>query len=375
MASSLANNLRKIYPFYISGRPVLVDNNPLQVVNKHDGQVVTHVSVASAEDINDAIENGTAAEHKMKKLPSYTRKKILGDLAGELLKMKEDMAKVIAFEAGKTITDATGEVLRAVDVLQHSSEEAVRNEGDYVHADISPRADGMRGIVSRFPRGLSTLITPFNFPLNLAVHKVGPAIAAGNPFILKPSPRTPLSSILFGKLLEKTDLPKDCWSIINCDTDDIKPLVEDQRVKMVSFTGSTEVGWMLNKMAGNKKVHLELGGNAANIIDRTCNLDHSVDRIAWGSFYNGGQSCISAQRIYVHEAIYEEFKQKLLEKVSSFKILEPNDPAAFLSPVISDDSAERLMNNIEEVKRKGGRVLCGGTRSGNIISTYFYISF
>ena len=233
--------------------------------------------------------------------------------------------------------------------------------------DISPRAEGYEGIVRRFPIGPCAFITPFNFPLNLAAHKIAPAIAVGCPWVLKPASATPVTSIMLGEILAATDLPKGAFSVLPCSADDAEPLITDDRVKKLSFTGSPAVGWALKARAGKKRVTLELGGNAACIVDRDADLDFAAERITIGTFYQSGQSCISVQRLIIHKDVYEPLKRRLVERAATLKVGDPSDEDTFIGPIISEADAQRIEQWIKDGVAAGARLLCGGTRNGVLV--------
>lgn len=267
-------------------------------------------------------------------------------------------------EAGKPIRDARGEVTRMIDTFRAAAEESVRMTGEYLPLDISARTEGCEGFWRRFPVGPCAFITPFNFPLNLVAHKIAPAIAVGCPFILKPASWTPVSALILGEILSETDWPKEAFSILPCTGTFAEKLATDDRIELLSFTGSPEVGWRLRGMAGKKKVCLELGGNAACIVDRGVDLDFAADRITFGAFYQSGQSCISVQRVLVYENAYTDLKNLLCERARNLVAGDPLNEKTFLGPMISLADAERIEQWVREAVVAGARVLCGGKRSG-----------
>jgi len=239
--------------------------------------------------------------------------------------------------------------------------------------DIAPRSKGFSSITSRFPVGLISMVVPFNFPINLAAHKVGPAIAAGCPFILKPSERTPLTATLLGEILANTSLPEGAFSIIPCQVQDANNFSEDPRIKLLSFTGSAEIGWKLKSLSGKKRITLELGGNAACVIDEDTNvpLDIIADRIVFGAFFQSGQSCISIQRIYAHKKIYDQLKIKIMERASKLVKGDPMDKNTFLGPLISENDAKRVENWVNEAVQQGATIITGGKRNGSFYDATF----
>jgi acyl-CoA reductase-like NAD-dependent aldehyde dehydrogenase len=279
----------------------------------------------------------------------------------------EELAVALCEEAGKPIKDARGEVTRLIDTFQIAAEEATRIYGEVMPMDISPRAEGYQGQWKRFPIGPCSFISPFNFPLNLAAHKIAPAIAAGCTFILKPASLTPISALIVAEILAETELPEGAFSILPCRRDGADLFTTDDRLKLLSFTGSPDVGWDLKKKAGKKPVVLELGGNAACIVDEGTDLDDAVQRIIFGAYYQSGQSCISVQRIMVHESLYDQAKDKLARAVSNLVMGDPADEQTFIGPMISVKEAERLHGWVLEAQAAGATVLAGGKRDGAML--------
>ena len=355
--------LKSQYPYYLANQAVFA-NAHLEVVDKFSGIEVTRVAMADAAAIDRAIAAAVAAELPMRKLPSYQRQQVLQHCVRRFEERFEELASVLCIEAGKPIRDSRGEVTRLIDTFRVAAEESVRATGEVMTLDITPRAKGYSGMWKRVPVGACSFISPFNFPLNLVAHKIAPAIAAGCPFVLKPASLTPVGALLIGEILAETDLPVGAFSILPCRRDGADLFTTDERLKLLSFTGSPVVGWDLKARAGRKKVVLELGGNAACIVDSDTNLDDAVSRIVFGAFYQSGQSCISVQRILVHADIYSDFKAKLIAATAKLKIGDPRSEDTFIGPMISEKEAERLENWIKLAVTAGGLILCGGKRSG-----------
>ena len=299
--------LKNSYPYYLANEAVFA-NQDLDVTDKYSGEVATRVAMADAATIDKAIDAADKATKPMAKLAPYERQAILNHCVKRFEERYEELALALCIEAGKPIKDARGEVGRLIDTFRVAAEEAVRIDGEMPNLEIAARAKGYRGMVKRVPIGPCSFISPFNFPLNLAAHKVAPAIAAGCPFVLKPASRTPIGAIIIGEVLAETDLPKGAFSILPCHREGADLFTTDERFKLLSFTGSPDVGWDLKARAGKKPVILELGGNAAVIVDEDADLDDAVERITFGAFYQSGQSCIGVQRILIHDAIYDELK-------------------------------------------------------------------
>jgi acyl-CoA reductase-like NAD-dependent aldehyde dehydrogenase len=279
----------------------------------------------------------------------------------------EELAGLLCLEAGKPIKDSRGEVSRLIDTFRVAAEESVRITGEVLNLEISPRAKGYRGMVQLVPIGPCSFISPFNFPLNLAAHKIAPALAVGCPFVLKPASRTPLGAIIIGEVMAETDLPPGAFSILPCHRDGADLFTTDERLKLLSFTGSPEVGWDLKARAGKKKVILELGGNAACIVDADTDLTDAVDRLIIGAFYQSGQSCIGVQRILVHESVYNELKTRLVDKTKKLISGDPKKEDTFIGPMIDEKEAKRLEDWINSAVAAGGKLLCGGKRNGAIL--------
>lgn len=356
--------LRARYPYYLANRPQQ-PNNDLAVIDKYTQEPIAHVARADAAAIDKAIAAAVQAAPACAKLHSYERQAVLQHCVARFQERFDELAMALCVEAGKPIRDARGEVTRLIDTFRVAAEETPRLYGEVLPLDISPRAAGYRGMWKRVPVGPVALISPFNFPLNLAAHKIAPAIAVGCPFVLKPASRTPIGAILIGEILSETDLPIGAFSILPASREAADMLVTDDRLKLLSFTGSPEVGWDLKARAGKKHVVLELGGNAAVVVDEdTRELDDCVERIVFGAFYQSGQSCISVQRILAHESLYAALRDKLVARAAALVMGDPKREDTFLGPMIAEDEAERLDEWIQAAVRHGARLLCGGKRSG-----------
>lgn len=355
--------LREEYPFFLAGQPGQ-PNLDLVVRNKFSGEAVARVAQADAEVIGEAIASAQEAFEQTRRLPSFKRQAILNKVIARVEERQEELAQVVCIEAGKPIKFARGEVTRLIDTFRVAAEESVRITGEYLPLDISSRAEGYEGLWKRFPVGPCAFITPFNFPLNLVAHKVAPAIATGCPFVLKPASSTPISAVILGEILAETDWPRGAFSILPCKASEAEALVTDERIKLLSFTGSPEVGWSLKAKAGKKKVLLELGGNAAAIVDESVDIEAVADRLIFGAFYQSGQSCISVQRIYAHEAIYDGLKRALRAKAQGLKSGDPLREDTFLGPLITLDDAKRVEQWVSEALDGGAKLVCGGKRNG-----------
>lgn len=358
--------LAKQYPYYLANKAVFA-NTDLDVTNKYTQEVATKVALADAVVIDKAIAAAEKAQPAMNKMPAYKRQQILEHCVRRFKERFDELAYALCIEAGKPIKDAKGEVTRLIDTFKIAAEESVRISGEVIELEITERARGYSGMTKRVPIGPCSFISPFNFPLNLAAHKVAPAIAAGCAFVLKPASRTPLGAIIMGEVLAETELPEGAFSILPCSRDGADLFTIDDRFKLLSFTGSPDVGWALKAKAGKKPVVLELGGNAACVVDHDTDLSDAVERIVFGAYYQSGQSCISVQRVIVHSDVYEEFKKAYVAKVSHLVHGDPLDESTFIGPMIAESEAKRLEQWISQAVQKGATLLCGGKRDGAML--------
>ncbi len=362
--------LKKSYPYYLANTPVAA-NTDLEVRDKYTGRVATRVALADARAVDRAIAAAHKARGAMAAFPPHARRDVLEHCVRRFEARHEELALALCIEAGKPIRDARGEVTRLVDTFRIAAGEATRIGGEVLELGISARTSGYRGMVKRVPVGACSFITPFNFPLNLVAHKVAPAIAAGCPFVLKPSERTPVGALVIAEVLAETGLPKGAFSILPCSTDDAAALVEDDRLALLSFTGGL-VGWALKARAGRKKVVLELGGNAACIVDADPGkpLDFVVERLVSGAYYQSGQSCIGVQRIIVHDDVYEPLRRKLKGAVSKLRVGDPRDERTFIGPMVDEAAAGRVEAWIAAARKAGARKLAGGDRDGAMLPAW-----
>ncbi|MFA7554208.1 MAG: aldehyde dehydrogenase family protein [Spongiibacteraceae bacterium] len=358
--------LKTQYPYYLANQAEQ-PNADLEVTDKFTGEVAYRVAMADVAAIDRAITAAVAATKPMADLAPYERQDILNHCVKRFQERFEEMAMALCIEAGKPIKDARGEVTRLIDTFRIAAEESVRIGGEVLNLEITPRAKGYRGMTKHVPIGPCSFISPFNFPLNLAAHKVAPAIAAGCPFVLKPASRTPIGALIIGEILAETNLPTGAFSILPCHRDGADLFTTDDRFKLLSFTGSPDVGWDLKARAGKKPVILELGGNAACIVDEDTDLDDAVQRIIFGSFYQSGQSCIGVQRIIVHASLYDEFKARFVTATKALVMGDPKDENTFIGPMISESEARRLDEWIQEALQQGSTLLCGGKREGAML--------
>ena len=335
-----------------------------EIKSPYDGCVVGRVHFAEKAHIEEALASAHSAFEKSRRLSSFERSRLLQKVSGEIQKRKAELAQSISLQSGKPINDARVEVDRASGTLEIASEEAKRIGGEMLPLDLSPQTAGRWGLVRRFPVGAITAITPFNFPLNLVAHKVAPALASGNSVLLRPSSKVPITSLILGDILAQTDAPAGILNVLPCGYREAEALLTDDRVRMVTFTGSPAIGWELKKKANLKKVTLELGGNAAVVIDHDADLDFALARTVVGSFSYSGQICISIQRIYLHAKIYDRFLGDFLERTRRLRMGDPHDDKTDIGPMLDLPAAEKTEEWVAEALDHGARLVCGGRRQG-----------
>ena len=361
------NDLKDIYPLYLNNKAVQ-PNTDLAVTDKYTGKIAFRTALATPDVIEEAIAGAVRAAEPMARLASFEKQDVLMHCVARFKERFDELAYALCVEAGKPIKDAEGEVGRLIDTFRIAAEEATRNYGEVQPLDISARAKGYMGMWKRVPIGPCSFISPFNFPLNLAAHKIAPAIAMGCPFVMKPASLTPLGAIIMGEVLAECDiLPEGAFSILPASRAGADLFTTDERLKLLSFTGSPGVGWELKAKAGKKKVVLELGGNAAVIVDHDADLDHALERIIFGAFYQSGQSCIGVQRIIVHDSVYDDFKAMLVAKTATLVSGDPKVRDTFIGPMISAKEAERLKGWIDAAVAAGATLLCGGKLEGAML--------
>jgi glyceraldehyde-3-phosphate dehydrogenase (NADP+) len=356
----------KPYSFYLAG-DFCSSSDTIQIKNSFENKVVAEVCMADENHLEQAIQAAQSVEKTMAHLPAYKKYEILMHIASLMKEHKNRLAEVLCNEACKPIKLALGEVDRAVQVFVVAAEEARRLPKEYMSIDWTPAGEGKEGFVKYFPIGLIAGISPFNFPMNLAVHKIAPAMAAGCPIILKPSSSTPLSTLELAALIDKTELPKGALSVLPMNRETGNRMVSDDRFKLLTFTGSPEVGWKMKTDAGKKKVVLELGGNAGVIISSSADVNKAVEKCVIGGFSYAGQVCIHTQRIFVHEKILNEFTQKFVERTKQLKAGPAADLQSEISSLIDEKNAIRVESWIYEALQDGAMLHCGGKRRGAFI--------
>ncbi len=355
------------YRFVVGGE-WRTNPGPREVKFPFSGETIARVHQAAVQDLDDAAEIAAAAFEHTRKLSSGEKSRILSAIAARVEACAAELAGMLVLEGGKTRSFAALEVQRAVATLRTSAEEAKRIGGEVIPLDWTEGAEGRIGITRRFPVGPVLGITPFNFPLNLACHKLGPAFAAGCPIILKPASATPVTSLMLAKIALESGVPPEALSVVPCPGGVAERLVSDPRIAVVTFTGSPEVGWHLKNLAGRKKVTLELGGNAAVIVHRDADLEYAAARIVTGGYTNAGQVCIAVQRVFLHEAVYDDMLSRICSRVAALRTGDPRDENTDVGPMISDEAADRAVKLVDEAKADGARVLAGGTRSGTVVA-------
>lgn len=356
----------KNYPYYLANQPQS-PNSDLEVTDKFTGEVAARVAMADNEAIDAGIAATVDAAEPMWRMKPYQRQAILNHCVKRFTERFDELAMLLCIEAGKPIKDSRGEVSRLIDTFRIAAEESVRMQGEVMNLEISPRAAGYRGMWKRVPVGPCSFISPFNFPLNLAAHKVAPALAVGCPFVLKPASRTPIGALVIAEVLAETDLPAGAFSVLPCHRGGADLFTTDPRLKLLSFTGSPSVGWDLKARSGKKKVVLELGGNAACIVDEDADLDDATQRLIIGAFYQSGQSCIGVQRIIAHESIYDRLRDALVAAAKQLIAGDPKNEDTFIGPMISEKEARRLESWIVSAEESGAKLLCGGNRDGAML--------
>ena len=352
--------------FFLDGKWV-EDGNVVEIRSPYDGSVIAQVYQGRREHAEAAIAAAVKAFGTTRRLPAFERQRVLRRVAESITQRREEFARTMAQESGKPIKASRTEVERSIFTFTVAAEESTRIYGEYLPLDWQQSTAGRWGIVRRFPIGPIAGITPFNFPLNLVAHKVGPAIAAGCPIILKPAPQTPLTALLLAETVQQAGWPDGGFNVLPLSNEDTGLLVTDDRLKMISFTGSAAVGWQIKKNAGKKKVVLELGGNAGVIVHSDADLAYAADRCVAGGFGYAGQTCISVQRILVERSVFAAFVDLLLARVKKLRTGDPMEESTDLGPLIRESDAIRASDWVQEAVRGGARLLAGGRRKGSVM--------
>ena len=352
------------YPIYVGGEFVTTSQK-LEVRNPYTGKAFAITYRGGRSELEKAIDKAQEVKEQMRELPAYKRYEILLRVSDAIKADRERLALVLCRESAKPLRYAIGEIDRAAQTFLVAAEESKRLPKEYISLDWTPAGEGKEGLVKYFPVGVVAGIAPFNFPLNLAVHKIAPAIASGCPIVLKPASSTPLSTLELARIIDSTALPKGAVSIIPTDRETGNMLVTDERCALLSFTGSPAVGWQMKKDAGKKKVVLELGGNAAVIVSQSADISHAVRKSLVGGFAYSGQICIHAQRFYVHEQIYKVFLERMVEGTITLRHGDPEDPSTEVSSMIDHENADRVEEWLSEAVEQGAKVLLGGRKRGS----------
>lgn len=367
MASSTIKKTKREPHKFLVGGQWRDSQETLEIRNPYNGEIVGTTYRPSEEDIEDAVKASVKALEATRSLHTYKRSEFLSTIQRGIIQRKEELSRSITLEVGKPISDSRVEVERAIEVFRLASEETRRIGGEIIPLDLVEGAKGRLAITRRFPIGPILGITPFNFPLNLVCHKLAPALAAGNTIIIKPASAAPLTALLLAEIVTASGLPEGALSILPCSSNLAEKMVKDDRLKMLTFTGSTSVGWHLKGIAGKKKVTLEMGGNAGTIIDKDSDIEYAARRCTYGGYVYSGQSCISLQRIYVHEEVYEPFLSMLTAHVKGLKMGNPLEEDTRIGPLIAPEAGKRLEAWIKEAVSQGAKALVGGRLQGNFL--------
>ncbi|HUG49041.1 MAG TPA: aldehyde dehydrogenase family protein [Candidatus Limnocylindria bacterium] len=354
----------KPHPIFLAGRWVESPDR-LEIANPaRPDQPAGATYNATPEQYEEASQAAVEAFEVTRHLPAYERGRMLREISAGIRERREELGRLLCLESGKPIRDALTEVDRAVLTFRLGAEEAERMTGELIPLDLMASSKGRIGITRRFPIGPIAAISPFNFPLNLAAHKVAPALASGNTIVLKPPSKDPLTMLTVAEIIEKAGVPEGAVSILPMSRTLGDRLVADERYRLLTFTGSPSVGWRMKERAGKKKVVLELGGNAGVIVDGSADIEWAVKRTLVGAFTYAGQVCISVQRMYIHSSLYDEFIERLVEGARGLKIGDPIDPETQLGPMVDEQAAQRTERWVREAEELGGKVLLGGRAEG-----------
>jgi len=349
-------------PYYVAGE-ARTGAETFEVKSPYDGSVVAEVASPTDEDVEEALQKAADAFKETRNLPIHVRAEALMHVSRRISERTDEAAEIIAREGGKPLKWSSVEAKRAVSTFRWAAEEIRQGEGGLRRLDADGGMEGRLGLLRRFPYGPVLGITPFNFPVNLVAHKLAPAIGVGAPIVIKPATQTPLGALFLAELVAETDLPGGVLSVLPISGSKAEPLVTDPRIKKVSFTGSGPVGWRLKGLDPRKRFTLELGGNAGVIVHSDADLDHAAERIAFGGYYQAGQSCIAVQRVLVQAEVYEDFVDRFVKQVQALKVGDPLDPSSDVGPVIDAGALDRIAEWVDEAVSGGAEVLVGGTRN------------
>ena len=344
--------------------------NTLKVINPYTGKAFDEVCLASQADVAKAISESTKGFEITRKLSSHQRSEVLDNIVQLLKANRDELGKTISLETGKALRDSLAETDRCINTFTVARDEAKGIEGEFLPVDITHITQTKRAIVGHFPIGPVSGITPFNFPLNLVAHKIAPALACGNPIIIKPASKTPLSALKLGEFVVKAGWPKGAISILPCRSQDAQALITDDRIKVFSFTGSNIIGWKLKAKAGKKRVLLELGGNGAVVVWDDADLEKAAQKCAWGGMYYAGQNCIHVQRIFVEAKTFDKFSKMLIPKLKKYRFGDPVKPTTDLSTMVDEENAVRITKWINDAIKRGAKVLYKGPVPKGAPKTY-----
>jgi acyl-CoA reductase-like NAD-dependent aldehyde dehydrogenase len=348
-------------PYLVAGERRTGDGT-LEVTSPYDGSVVAEVGAPGDNDIEEATAAAASTFQESRTLPVHVRAEALMHISRRLQERGEEVAETIAREGGKPLKWSKVEAARAASTFRWAAETIRHMDGELLRLDTDPALGSRLGLVRRFPYGPVLGIAPFNFPVNLVAHKMAPALAVGAPIVIKPASATPLGALLLGELFSETDLPPGMLSVLPTSSENAERMVRDERFKKVSFTGSSPVGWKIKGLDPKKHFTLELGGNAGVIVHSDADLDHAAQRVAYGGYYQAGQSCIAVQRIFVHAPAYEDFLTRLVKQVETLKVGDPMDPETEVGPLIDLSGLDKVQSMVDEAVAQGAQVIVGGER-------------
>ena len=353
--------MTEIRPYLVAG-DARTGEEALDITSPYDGAVVARIGIPTDADVEEAVAAAASTFEESRKLPVHVRAEALMHVSRRLVERSEEIAETIAREGGKPMKWAKVEAARAASTFRWAAEESRQGSDELMRLDTDEALGSRLGIVRRFPLGPVLGISPFNFPVNLVAHKLAPALAVGAPIVIKPASATPLGALVLGELVGETDLPQGMVSVLPLSSERAEPLLDDERFKKVSFTGSGRAGWHLKAKAPKKHFTLELGGNAGVIVHSDGDLDHAAQRIAFGGYYQAGQSCIAVQRIFVHAPVYDDFVSRLVKEVEGLTVGDPLDPKTDVGPMIDAGALDKVSSMVDDAVRQGAEVLVGGER-------------
>jgi acyl-CoA reductase-like NAD-dependent aldehyde dehydrogenase len=349
-------------PYLIAG-DWRTEGKPLQVTSPFDGEVVAEIGTPTDDDVEEAVAAAATTFEESRNLPVHVRAEAMAHISRRLLERSDEVAETIAREGGKPLKWSKVEAARGASTFRWAAETIRSMDGELLRLDTDAALGSRLGLVRRFPYGPVLGIAPFNFPVNLVAHKMAPALAVGAPIVIKPATATPLGALLLGELFSETDLPGGMLSVLPISSQTAEGLVRDERFKKISFTGSSPVGWKLKGLDPKKHATLELGGNAGVIVHADADLDHAAERVAFGGYYQAGQSCIAVQRVLIQSEVYEDFVSRFVKQVEGLKVGDPMDPSTDVGPLIDEGALDKVASMVDEAEADGAEVLSGGERN------------